>query len=145
MINKTMTKFGYPNSVVKEFDYWSVLLRQGQVTLGALILICKEDVSRYSEISFAAFQEYFTIIKEIEDTLLTLFRYDKINYLMLMMVDPNVHFHIIPRYSDSRVFEKISFNDKSWPGPPDLSLNTKIQNNTFMALVKFIKDGWIRR
>jgi diadenosine tetraphosphate (Ap4A) HIT family hydrolase len=39
---------------------------------------------------------------------------------MLMMVDPNVHFHVIPRYSGTRRFDGIEFPDAGWPGPPQL-------------------------
>ena len=49
--------------------------------------------------------------------------YERINYLMLMMVDPNVHFHVIPRYSGARVVRTAStFADAGWPGPPDLEI-----------------------
>ena len=40
---------------------------------------------------------------------------------MLMMVDPAVHFHIIPRYEFPVEFCDREFNDKSWPGVPDLT------------------------
>jgi diadenosine tetraphosphate (Ap4A) HIT family hydrolase len=46
--------------------------------------------------------------------------YERINYLMLMMVDPHVHFHVFPRYEGARPFESASVEDKGWPGPPDL-------------------------
>ena len=39
---------------------------------------------------------------------------------MLMMVDPNVHFHVIPRYSEPRSWNGIEFPDAGWPGPPQL-------------------------
>ncbi len=39
---------------------------------------------------------------------------------MLMMVDPNVHFHVIPRYSQPRSWRNCSFADEGWPGPPQL-------------------------
>ena len=42
--------------------------------------------------------------------------YEKINYLMLMMVDRDVHFHVIPRYAGERVHEGVSFPDAG--GPP---------------------------
>ena len=45
---------------------------------------------------------------------------ERINYLMLMMVDPHVHFHVIPRYSGSREWGGLEFADQGWPGPPDL-------------------------
>ena len=44
--------------------------------------------------------------------------YERINYLMLMMVDPNVHFHVIPRYSEARQWDGVEFPDAGWPGPP---------------------------
>jgi diadenosine tetraphosphate (Ap4A) HIT family hydrolase len=39
---------------------------------------------------------------------------------MLMMVDPNVHFHVFPRYSGERTWQSIAFPDVGWPGPPKL-------------------------
>jgi diadenosine tetraphosphate (Ap4A) HIT family hydrolase len=39
---------------------------------------------------------------------------------MLMMVDPNVHFHVIPRYSTPRTWNGVEFADSGWPGAPQL-------------------------
>ena len=38
MVNDTIAKFGYPDSLVHEYDGWVVLLRHDQVTPGALVL-----------------------------------------------------------------------------------------------------------
>jgi diadenosine tetraphosphate (Ap4A) HIT family hydrolase len=143
MINKTMKKFGYPNTLVKDYDHWCVLLRPEQVTLGSLVLICKESVKRYSDISNEAFLKYSLIIKETENTLFQLFKYDKINYLMLMMVDPNVHFHVIPRYSKLKVFKGAVFNDLGWPGLPELSKHNQVSSKLFMNLKEEIKKAFI--
>ena len=43
------------------------------------------------------------------------------NYLMLMMVDPYVHFHVLPRYREPQEFRAVTFADKGWPGTPDLA------------------------
>jgi len=37
-----------------------------------------------------------------------------------MMVDPNVHFHVIPRYGHARQWGGMDFPDAGWPGPPHL-------------------------
>ena len=124
-MNKTLEKFGYPKNLVKEFDYWYLLLRPEQVTLGSLILITKNNEIRLSNISENGFQEFPIIIKNIEDTLSSIFEYDKINYLMYMMVDPEVHFHIIPRYSDKITYHSTEFFDFGWPSMPNLN---KINN-----------------
>ena len=64
-INDTLLKFGYPDTVVQEYENWSIVLRQEQVTLGSMILICKDDVNKFSNISNDAFQEYPFIIKVV--------------------------------------------------------------------------------
>ena len=140
-MNQTMKKFGYPITNVKEYNHWCVLLRPEQTTLGSLILICKEDVGKYSDISNEAFQEYPLVIRSIEITLSSMFSYEKINYLMLMMVDPNVHFHIIPRYAESKVYEGEVFYDFGWPGVPELSKHNHIGRKLFDDLKEDLKKA----
>ena len=37
-MNATIEKFGYPATLVAQFDHWLVLLRPSQPTLGSLVL-----------------------------------------------------------------------------------------------------------
>ena len=137
-MNPTMKKFGYPDTLVKEYKNWVLLLRPQQVTLGALVLICKNEATAFSEISPEAFVELKEITAAIELHLKGCFSYDKINYLMLMMIDPDVHFHVLPRYAGPRLFEQAEFNDPGWPGPPDLSRSNEggeaLQRNILQTL-----------
>lgn len=120
MFNPTITRFGYPGTLVREYDHWVVLLRPSQVTAGSLILAAKSEATAYGELPAEAFIEQRQVVAEIEMTLARAVAYEKINYLMLMMVDPNVHFHVIPRYQGSRLLAGIEFADTGWPGPPNL-------------------------
>ena len=129
MINDTMEKFGYPENLVKNYNNWCLCLRMEQVTLGSMVLICKEEVTSFSEISTNAFSEFPAIIREIETNLYSLLIYNKINYLMLMMVDPNVHFHVIPRYETVRELNGTPFQDFGWPGPPDFAKINVLDDN----------------
>lgn len=130
----TLQKFGYPETTIKDLSKWAVVLRPQQVTLGSLVLICRENVQAFSKISPEAFSELPLAIQHIEHSLHTAFGYERLNYLMLMMVDPEVHFHVIPRYSGPKVFSDQQFFDHGWPGPPNLKspndtnseMNTKI-------------------
>ena len=108
-MNPTIEKFGYPATLVREFDHWLVLLRPAQVTLGSLVLAAKGDATAYSELPREAFLEQADIVPTIETALSAFSRYERINYLMLMMVDPNVHFHVIPRYSAPREWNGSTF------------------------------------
>ena len=119
-MNPTIEKFGYPATLIKEYEHWVVLLRPAQVTLGSLVLAAKSDATAYGGLPSAAFAEQGLAVETIETTLRRFVEYERINYLMLMMVDPNVHFNVIPRYSEPRKFGGMAFPDAGWPGPPSL-------------------------
>ncbi|MEG9883386.1 MAG: HIT family protein [Hyphomicrobiales bacterium] len=120
MTNRTMLKFGYPESLIADYQHWRVLLRPQQVTFGALVLICKGEARALPGIPRDAFTELAEVTADIETTLSALCPYDKINYLMLMMVDCDVHFHVLPRYARAREFDGVTYRDRGWPGPPEL-------------------------
>ena len=64
----------------------------------------------------------------IEAALTKAVGYAKINYLMLMMVDPHVHFHVIPRYEGTRSAAGVRVADSGWPGQPDLGSAVKLDS-----------------
>jgi diadenosine tetraphosphate (Ap4A) HIT family hydrolase len=127
MANETMLKFGYPDSLIREYEHWVVLLRPAQVTLGSLVLAAKSEATAFGQLPPAAHAELATITRDIEATLLNEVAYDKINYLMLMMVDPHVHFHIFPRYAGTRTVGDLTLADAGWPGPPDLASGRRLE------------------
>jgi diadenosine tetraphosphate (Ap4A) HIT family hydrolase len=120
MPNATERKFGDPDNRIAQSDCWTVLLRPRQPTLGSLVLVCREDARAFSGVSPAAFTDLAAIVRSVEAALRATVAYERINYLMLMMVDPDVHFHVIPRYSGQREFAGTAFIDAGWPGPPAL-------------------------
>ena len=120
MPNRTMVKFGYPETLIKAFSDWAVLVRPAQVTLGSLVLVNTSEATAYSELPDHAFADQAAAVRVIESALRRYCDYERLNYLMLMMVDPNVHFHIIPRYSGLRTWQQREFPDEGWPGPPQL-------------------------
>ena len=134
-MNPTIEKFGYPGTLVREFDHWVVLLRPAQATLGSLVLAAKSDVTAYSELPREAFAEQREAIGAIERALASFVQYERINYLMLMMVDPNVHFHVIPRYLGERIWAGMSFPDAGWAGPPRLDGAVKLNEDQLQRLV----------
>ena len=132
--NATILKFGYPATLVREFAHWLVLVRPAQVTLGSLVLAAKGDATAYGELPPEAFTEQAAVIAAIERGLAAFCDYERINYLMLMMVDPHVHFHVFPRYAGSRAWGGLAFADEGWPGPPDLKSATDLSPSHIKAL-----------
>lgn len=140
MLSETLKKFGYPDTLIKEYNNWYLLCRPEQVTLGSMILICKDEVTAFSKISEQSFAEFPKIIREIESTAKKAFNYDKINYLMTMMVDPEVHFHIFPRYAQDKNFEGFVFKDTGWPRIFDWKNPHKVDKATFSKLIEKLKS-----
>lgn len=143
-MNATMKKFGYPETLVTDYLHWAVLLRPQQVSLGALVLASSGQATAFSELDAAAFTELGAAIGHIEATLDALFEYQKINYLMLMMVDPHVHFHVIPRYAEEKRWGGRVFIDHGWPGPPDLSRANETGPEMNRRLVRELRERWPR-
>ena len=141
-LNATMLKFGAPETCIRNYQYWSVMLRPAQVTLGSLVLVAFEPVNSFSELSSASFEELKIVISDLENSLKSTFAYEKINYLMLMMVDPDVHFHVIPRYGEAKYFADREFTDASWPGPPDLGLSNETDSSINAQLVEYLSENW---
>jgi diadenosine tetraphosphate (Ap4A) HIT family hydrolase len=133
-MNTTMRKFGYPDSLVREFEHWAVLVRPAQVTLGSLVLAAKSDATAYSDLPDVAFAEQAVAVRAIESALREFCDYERINYLMLMMVDREVHFHVIPRYSGTREWEGLAFPDAGWPGPPQLKLVVELDASRITSM-----------
>ncbi len=140
--NKTMLKFGAPETSIHSYSSWLVLLRPVQVTLGALVLVAREPVTAFSQLSPAGFTELAKVTHDVETVLSHLFHYDKLNYLMLMMIDPDVHFHVIPRYAKNQQYAARDFFDFAWPGPPDLGQNNKVDDEIFNHLRDELKANW---
>ena len=145
MANDTMRKFGFPDTLIRDFEHWVVLLRPAQVTLGSLVLCAKADADSFGALGLAAFAELAEIVPVIEQALKAFTGYERINYLMLMMVDRDVHFHVIPRYADERSFDAAIFADLGWPGPPDLksavALRADILHSMQVALKSHFGDA----
>jgi len=143
MTHETLKTFGYPLTLVREYEHWCVLLRPAQVTLGSLVMICKQDVTQFSDISAAAFAEMKQVTGDIEANLVQFRQWQKINYLMLMMVDPHVHFHVIPRYSSDQSFEGTVYKDSGWPAVPQLGEAIKPEASELENLLETLKALWI--
>ena len=58
---------------------------------------------------------------------------------MLMMVDPHVHFHVIPRYEGAREWGGVAFPDAGWPAVPQLGDAVKLEPAQREALVAELK------
>ena len=138
-MNVTIEKFGWPATLIAEFDHWLVLLRPAQPTLGSLVLAARSDATAFAGLPGEAHAELKRVTGAIEAALARFTGYARLNYLMLMMVDPHVHFHVIPRYEGAREWGGVGFPDAGWPAVPQLGEAVKLEPAQREALVAELK------
>ncbi|WP_374576611.1 HIT family protein [Phenylobacterium sp. J367] len=119
-------------------------MRPQQPTLGSLVLVCKEEAGAFSELTPSAFADLKTAVDGIERLLTDFVGYERINYLMLMMVDRDVHFHVIPRYDGSREHAGLTFADAGWPAQPNLGAHVALTDDQSAALAAELAGRWGR-
>jgi diadenosine tetraphosphate (Ap4A) HIT family hydrolase len=141
-MNATIEKFGGASTLVAEYQHWVVLLRPQAVTLGSLILAAKGEETAFSALPAAAFTELATAIRDIETVLGKAVGQAKMNYLMLMMVDPHVHFHALPRYEGSRAHDGVEVADAGWPGPPALPSAVALSAEQIAVQRAWLRELW---
>jgi diadenosine tetraphosphate (Ap4A) HIT family hydrolase len=141
-MNETIRRFGYPATLIEEYEHWVVLLRPAQPTLGSFVLAAKSEARSFPDLPGEAFAELQDAVADIEDALTVSIRHEKINYLMLMMVDPHVHFHVIPRYEGERSACGVTVPDAGWPKVPALSEAVELTRDETEALVACFRESW---
>ncbi len=141
-MNETVKKFGYPDSLIHEYNHWVVLVRPKQVTLGSVILAAKPDATSWPDLPAEAFVELREVTGQLEKVLQGGLGCERINYLMLMMVDPHVHFHVLPRYSRPQKFGDLEVLDVGWPKPPNLNAVAAFTPEQLTQLRDHLRGLW---
>lgn len=134
-------KFQINQLMIKQIGNWTISLRPHQVTLASLVLSLNRSCETFGGISREESADLSEVFRFIEQILSKTFSPDKINYLALMMVDSQVHYHVIPRYKNHISFEDEMYVDSDWPMPPDLSKTINISKETIEKLTLFLKDN----
>lgn len=141
-MNVTLQGFGYPESLLSEHEHWVVLIRPVQVTLGSVIIAAKADVKSFGELGPEEMAEWPSIVRRFESAIARNFGAEKFNYLALMMVDPNPHFHGIPRYRGPVDFQGRSFTDENFPKPPSLGTVNDCSKEELAALLAYLRPSF---
>jgi diadenosine tetraphosphate (Ap4A) HIT family hydrolase len=117
-------KFRVADLLIATSEHWRWSVRPVHSTLGAGVLSLTRFCSRFGDITSEESADLGNMTTLIEDALQAAFQPAKMNYIMLMMVDPHLHFHVLPRYDSVKEFADLAWEDKGWPGPPDLGAYT---------------------
>jgi diadenosine tetraphosphate (Ap4A) HIT family hydrolase len=123
VLSEFRSKFNVEELQVVNSGSWTWSIRPAQVTLGSSILSLNRYALHLSDVKPEEMAELGTLIQLMEKTIKTTFNHDIMNYLMLMMVDRHVHYHVIPRYNGIRTFSGLEWVDNGWPALPVMGDN----------------------
>ncbi len=113
-------KFRLDELTILRTEHWTWSTRPVHSTLGSGILSLNRFCTSLGQITPEEGRDLALICSKIEKALEVTFNPQKMNYIMLMMVDRPVHFHVLPRYADKKAFAGVEWVDSGWPKPPAL-------------------------
>lgn len=134
-------KFEIEKLHIKQVGSWIISVRPQQVTLGSLVLSLDRKCHSLGALTGEEGADLALAFKVIDDILKKSFNPDQINYLALMMVDKQVHFHVIPRYSSTIKFNEREYLDEKWPKPPVVSEVLPFTQAEFVKLKNYLKSN----
>ncbi|MBQ2634294.1 MAG: hypothetical protein IJF88_06925 [Oscillospiraceae bacterium] len=135
-------KFKVDDLLIYESDCWRWSIRPLQCTIGAGILSLKRPAETMKELTENEGADLIKIVSVIENTLLHCFGQEIMNYIMLMMVDKHIHYHIVPRYSKEILFGEKLFKDAYWPKPPVLDTG-KLDENELLLIRDYLRENLV--
>lgn len=126
---------------IKKFEYWTVYLYENQYHLGRVyIVLNRHGPESTIELTKLEWDEFKDVIDRVTKSLMSLYKYDLIQYLVSQMRDRN-HFHmyLIPRYIDARVAYNEEFKDELWGKPPFPVLKREFDEKVLMKIKEDIR------
>ncbi len=130
------SKFQIENLKILSTKYWTWSVRPSQPTLGSGIISLNRYALHLSEVTKEEMADLGELVLKLENTIKSAFNYDIMNYLMLMMVDHHVHYHVIPRYNGTRKFADLEWVDNGWPVLPVLADNQHQGQSDLLLKIK---------
>ena len=141
MTNYEFMEAFHPNkTLIKEFEYWVVLLREGQVTLGDCLIVLKRDTPFFSDMTESESKELSSVLKWYEEKCRIVFGAIKFNYIAAMMRDNFVHFHAFPRYNDTVKKYGIEWKDEKWPRVIQFG-ESQCDSTIYAMIIKDLSDS----
>lgn len=126
---------------VFETRHWTFQVRSQQVTLGAGVLGAKSCVADFAALSEAEWGDFGCTTAMISTIYERCLRPQKFNYLALMMIAPQVHFHVVPRYKAPVQFGSRICLDADWPDPPNMKASLSLPRRELLALAEGLRKA----
>ncbi|MEK7163416.1 MAG: HIT family protein [Patescibacteria group bacterium] len=132
----------YSKFIIKDYKHWTVYIAQNQSYLGRCVVWCKrENALDLTEATSEEQEELFIVLNNLKNAVTKVFQPDWFNYSFLGNDTRHLHGHFIPRYTNSKKFMDITFEDKLWGHNYKTDHNFKISPSALDAIQAKIKGS----
>jgi diadenosine tetraphosphate (Ap4A) HIT family hydrolase len=121
--------------IVQERQGWTLSVRPAQITLGSMVLSSSRGHLDFQDFDDDDSLGMARMIAVAERLAKGCFGAERINLACLMMKDPVVHYHVLPRYSSPVERYGRVWIDEDWPRPPQFR-----QTSSPDAILRTIQD-----
>ena len=112
---------------IREYEFWTVLANFKQPTLGANLIVLNRHTPKLSAMTEDENYEYLHVVTAVENALDQAFQPNMVNHLMLANTVNHVHYHVVPRYQQEKVFAGNRWIDENYGTIPKLKVSEKPQ------------------
>ncbi|MCK9150342.1 HIT family protein [Methanobacterium alcaliphilum] len=109
---------GYYGTQIYEFDKWILYLAPSQRYFGTCVLALKRQCRDLMDLNQSEWLEFGEIVKLLEESLTSLFQPDLFNWSCFKNSafrsdnpEPEIHWHLMPRYKNPVTFNGTIFED----------------------------------
>ena len=131
--NITIERYVTEKNLIKKYDNWLLALRPNQITCYSMMLFAVSNAEKFSDLDSSTLKEVGVIFADVERCVSLISTPLKFNYYSLMLADPNVHFHIFPRFNSPEL-------DEYWPKIVDLQSEVAIDESEMASRVQKLKS-----
>ena len=138
---------GAYGNLVYETDYWQIYLAPSQRYLGTCVIALKRHVEKLREVNKGEWVDFSEIVEKLELALNKSFQPTLFNWSCFMNSayrinppNPEVHWHLIPRYNRKVNFEGVIFDDPDFGYIPQ-PLERKVPENVMKKMLDKIKKN----
>jgi diadenosine tetraphosphate (Ap4A) HIT family hydrolase len=111
-------KFRLNELTIATLGQWVISVRPAQLTLGSMVVSTAEGELDFASLGTAAGPDLLRAFAVAEELATKRLGAVRLNIACLMMKDPIVHFHVLPRYDRTIHRYGATWEDTDWPGPP---------------------------
>jgi len=141
---------GTYGTIITDKLYWTVYLAPSQRYLGTCVIAINRTCSNLSELEDVEWKEFSGIVREMEYVLDKIFNPTLFNWscfknaaFRIENPEPQVHWHLIPRYKENTKFEGIEFEDPDFgyiPQPIKREISEDVMNKMKKVIEEYLID-----